>query len=97
MKLTEAPIKIIGVQMGEASLNLMREGVPPLKAKVALISKDGEPCGYMDIAHGWSEKTIEALRALTSAVEEDALARIAEQQPKSETPTTEEQKGPQQF
>lgn len=77
MKLCELPTKIIGVQVGELSLDLIRMGVPALKVRVALCTDDG-PVGFVDLADPsrWSKKTLDAMRAFTEALEEDALQVI---------------------
>lgn len=99
MKLSEAPTKIIGVQVGELSLDLIRMGVPMLKVRVALTTDEG-PIGFMDMGElgQWSGKTLDALRAFTEAVEEDALSRIFKLPAQStETPQTEGRNEPAQF
>ncbi len=78
MKLVEAPTKIVGVHLGEASLNFIHEGIAPIKAKFALLAKDGSPIGYVEMSREWSEKTLDALKQLTAALEEEAAARVFE-------------------
>lgn len=99
MKLSESPSKLIGLHLGEATINTMRPDLPPLKAKFALFSKEGEPVGYMEMTHGWSEKALEALRVFQAVLEEEAVPRIFEQPSSSpeETPKSEERNEPPQF
>ncbi len=84
MKISESASKIIGVQLGEASLNLIRMGEVPIKAKFALISKEGDPIGFIDMNNGWSEKALEALRTFSEVLEEEAMRKLFDGQP-SET------------
>lgn len=94
MKLSETPSKIIGVTLGEVTLNLMTGGYP-LKAKFALVTKEGDLTGFMEIAADWPPNILEALQVFIGALEETALQRITDHTPseaKPETPT-----GPQQF
>lgn len=97
MKLSTSPSKIFGVQLGDASINLLGTGTP-LRGKFALLTKDGETCGFMEIGHGWSEKTLEALRTFSDALEEEALAIIMEPKPAEEaTPNPDKPNEPPQF
>lgn len=77
MKLCEAPTKIIGVQVGEAAIDLIRSGIPALKVRIAIFTDDG-PVGFMDIGDigQWSQRSLDALRVFTEALEEDALRFI---------------------
>ena len=80
MKLSEAPTKIVGVQIGEVALNLIRQRGPDpmLKARFALLTDKG-PTGFLDLDDRfgqWSEKTMIAMKGFTEALEEDALREI---------------------
>lgn len=77
MKLSEAPTKIIGVQVGELALDLIRSGMPSLKVRFALLTEDG-PKAFMDVGElgNWSQKSLDAMRAFTEALEEDGLNLI---------------------
>lgn len=97
MKLTEAPTKIVGIQLGEAKLNFIRVGEAPIVAKFALITKEGDAAGFVDMMTGWSDKALEALRVFSEVLEEEALARIFTMAQASETPQTEEHSEPPQF
>lgn len=97
MKVSEAPSKIIGVTLGEANISLLRVQDVPFKAKFALLMKDGNSCGYMEIGD-WSEKTIEALKGFINLLEEEALARISDGGPSEATSTSPEKRNePPQF
>lgn len=97
MKLSEATPKIVGVQVGEAALNFIRVGEPALKVRFALISKDGNPVGFVDVGE-WSDKVLAAMRTFSEALEEEALSLIFEQSTQDvETPQAEERQGPPQF
>lgn len=87
MKLSEAPTKIIGIQVGELELDLIRVGVPVLKVRFALCTDDG-PVSVMDISDMsvWSQKSLDAMRAFTEALEADAL-RIIFKVPAQDTET----------
>ena len=96
MKLTQNPSKIVGIQFGEAKLNILRPGEPPLWAKFALLNKDGEVCGYADIS-SWSDKLVELLQQFTDALEEEALRLVFEggSEEKKEEPNQERNEPPQ--
>lgn len=97
MKLSLAPSKIVGVQLGDATIVLLGTGTP-LRGKFALLTKDGETCGFMEIGHGWSDKTIEALKAFSDALEEEALSMIMEAKSAEEpAPNPEAPNEPPQF
>jgi hypothetical protein len=76
VKLSQVPSKIIGVQLGDVTLNFIRPDQPPIQAKFALLNEEEVICGYSEGSAGWSERTLEALRALQDALEDDAMARI---------------------
>lgn len=77
MKLCEAPTKIVGVQVGEVSIDLIRVGIPALKVRFAMLTDEG-PVGFTDVGDigQWSQKSLDAMRAFTEALEEDALRII---------------------
>jgi hypothetical protein len=87
------------VQVGEATLNLLRDGIPTVKVRFALLTEEGA-AGFMDISDitQWSSKTIDAMRAFTEALEEDAL-RVIFRLPAqgAETSQTDDATGPAQF
>lgn len=95
MKLSDSACKIIGAQLGEVTLNYIRVDLPPVKAKFALINKEGETCGFMEIGHDWSEKVVEAARVFSEVLEEDALRRIFEQKEQVAEPSTQPNEPPQ--
>lgn len=88
MKMSESPSKIAGVQLGEAALNFIRIGVPPIAAKFALITKEGETAGFIEMGEGWSDKALEAMRTFSMVLEEEAMQRLFDTQP-AETPAKE--------
>ncbi len=97
MKVSEAPSKIIGVTLGEANISLLRVQDVPFKAKFALLTKDGNSCGYIEIGE-WSDKTIDALKTFIAVIEEEALTKISDGG-SSEAPSTSPEKlnEPKQF
>jgi hypothetical protein len=98
VKLTASPSKIVGVQLGEAMLNLIRPGEPPIRAKFALLTKDETVAGFVDVSSNWSDKALNALQAFTEAMEEEAMRLIFEAAQPSETPAQpEERNEPPQF
>ena len=97
MKLSTAKPKIAGIQLGEASLNLIRPDQPPLRAKYALLAEEGDVCGFFEKANGWSEKTLAALQTLAECMEEDALGHIFFIEPGTEQATAEKAEEPPQF
>lgn len=96
MKFTTAPSKILGIHLGEASLNLMMSNIPPIKAKFALVTKDGDTSGYIEVKN-WSEKTIEALRVFVAQLEDDALELVFEVVKDPEVKDPEKSNEPTQF
>ncbi len=97
MKLSETPSKIIGVQLGEASLNFIRIGEVPIKAKFALMNKEGEVVGFVEVNNGWSEKAQEAMRAFSEVLEGEVMVRLFEGQPSETAEKSEGSNEPQQF
>lgn len=80
MKVTTTETKILGVQVGEVSIDFLRVEMDGtfLKARFALLTDKG-PTGFMDLNERggqWSEKTIAALKAFSASLEEDALKVI---------------------
>lgn len=79
MKMSTAKPKIVGVQLGEAAINYVRPGEPPITAKFLLLAEGGGAvCGHMTKGGNWSEKSLAALQALVDSLEEDALSHIFE-------------------
>ena len=76
--MSDGRCRILGIQLGEAALNLILPGEVPIKAKFALLDEDGSPCGSFVKHNGWSESTLEALRALANAIEADAIGHVFE-------------------
>lgn len=76
MKLTDAPSRIVGVQLGEATLNFLQTGATPIRAKFALLGKEGDATGFVDITGPWSDKTLDALRTFMEVLEEEAVQRL---------------------
>ncbi len=99
MRMSDGRCKIIALQLGEAHLNLIRPNEVPIQAKVALLTEEGQPCGFFQKNNDWSEKTIEALRALAEAIEEDCIAHIFEGEAAVPSPdaVAEKEDGPRQF
>lgn len=77
MKLSRSKSRIIGVQTGEVTINLMG-GAALVRAKFALLSEGGT-VGHFDKSGAWSEKTEELLRQLTESMELDALPILFEE------------------
>lgn len=63
--------RIVGLRLGEATIDLIGGFPGMLHATFALIKDDGTNCGKITKALGWSEKTSEALRVFAEALEED--------------------------
>ncbi len=97
--MSEGRCKVVGLQLGEAALNFIRTDEVPIRAKVALLSEEGSPCGFFTKNNGWSERTLEALRALADAIEEDCIPHIFDGGSAPANPSTEEKEdgSPQQF
>jgi hypothetical protein len=76
MKLSTARPRIIGLHLGEASINFIRPDVVPIKAKLAIIGEEELACGYIEKSNGWSEKTLRALQELGSCIESDTLHHL---------------------
>jgi hypothetical protein len=95
MRLSTAKPKVVGLQLGEASINLIRPDAVPIKAKLAIIGEEESACGYIEKHNGWSEKTLAALQELASCIEADALPHLFFE----EDPATKEesQADPPQF
>jgi hypothetical protein len=80
MRQSKSKSLIVGVQLGEAAINLIRPG-QPLTAQFALAREDGEFAGLVERRMDWSEKVHGALKALADAMEEDMLNHLFEVQP----------------
>lgn len=74
MKLSEAPTKIIGVALGEASINLIRPGELPFKARFAILTDSGT-AGYVDIGE-WTPEAAKALETFIAVLETEALNHL---------------------
>lgn len=98
MKLTEAKSVITGVHLGELKVNLIRDGLPPMRAKFALLNKDGGVVGLSKVTGGWSERAITALREFAAVLEEEAIGHMFEGVAQAaETPKAEATDEPPQF
>lgn len=99
MKLCEAPTKIVGVQLGEVAIDLIRVGVPALRVKVAILVAEG-PIGFIEFSDvgQWSQKSLDAMKAFTDALEEEALKVVFKLPTQdTETPLTDRANEPVQF
>lgn len=98
MKLTKSPCKITGIALGEASINLIRAGVPAFAAKFAYVTEDEGLMGYIDLKDGWSDNVTNALMEFVKVVEEDMLWRVfkikEDEVPKADQPDSND---PPQF
>jgi len=96
MKIANVPSKIVGITLGELKINVMGMG-PPVTAKFALVSKEGEVVGFIE-TFSWSEKFEEKIRAFIADIEEEGL-RLAFEEPAqaSETPPSDAADAPRQF
>lgn len=102
MKLSEAPTKIFGIQVGDLTIDLIRTGIPTIRVKFALLTEEHGPTAFMDVSDTvsiWSPKTLEAMRAFTESLEEDALKFVfkVDGTQVTETPKDETSDGPAQF
>jgi hypothetical protein len=97
MKITDAPCKIKAVHLGEASINMIRMDQVPLKAKYALLSEDGNVCGYVEKSTGWSDRVLEKMKELGDIMEEEALGLIFSIQVDEENQAPKEESEPSQF
>ncbi len=66
-------------------------------AKFALVTKDGDTSGYIEVKRDWSEKTLESFRAFVTQLEEDALGIIFEVGKDTEIKEPEKPNEPAQF
>lgn len=99
MKLANTASKIAGVTLGEVTVSIMQQfgvGVG-VKAKFALVTKDGDVGGFMDVVGGWSEKLEGALAKFVEALEEEGLRLIFEPGQATETQDTTAPNEPPQF
>ena len=91
--------RIIGIRVGEASIDLIHHADAVIKAEFALIREDGAACGKVTKVQGWSDQTGEALRMLLEAMEADMFSDVFQGPagpPESET-EGEKQNEPKQF
>lgn len=71
--------------------------MPPLKAKFALLSKEGDAIGFIDRGGPWKEATLAALQSLAEALEAEAISVLFEEAEAGETPQTDAAAEPPQF
>lgn len=76
MKNTTGKPRIVGVSLGEASLNFIKPGIPPITAVFGLVRDDDELAGRVEKRLEWSEKTMQALGVLQDCMEIDMLAAL---------------------
>lgn len=81
MRLSKSESRIVGVQLGEAHINVIKPGIPPLTADFALVREDEALCGMVQRRLEWSERVHLALRELIDAMEEDELSHVFKDQP----------------
>jgi hypothetical protein len=78
MKLSRKPCKIVGLRLGELTLNLL--AAPIISGKFVLVREPSE--GNTNVNAGsysknnWSEQTIEALQKFIDSAEQDALVDL---------------------
>lgn len=99
MKMGTSRCKIVGVQLGEAAINYIRQNVPPIDAVFALISENG-PVGSVSRNMGWSPATMEAMQKFAEAMEADVMATVFDDEPgagEGEAVDAEKSSEPQQF
>ncbi len=79
MKLSKNPSRIVGLIMGDVTVNI----VPELKmqARFALLDAEGSVVGQTSRGRDWSPKVQEALVALIDAMESDELANMFGEEP----------------
>jgi hypothetical protein len=92
MKLSRRACKIIGVRVGEATLNLLNPSAATLYAKFFLLRDPDSASGvnvgaYSKVA--WSDRTLEALQKLIDCMEDDALIDIFDDEGESTATSTE--------
>ena len=76
MLTTTGKPRIVGVTLGKAVINLIRPEIPPLTAEFGLVRDDEELAGLVEKRMEWSEKTINAIKVLQEAMEEDMLKAL---------------------
>lgn len=89
MRISKSKSRIIGVQLGEATINRINPGVPALVATFALVREDGELAGRIDRRMEWPEKVVAALSNLQDALEEAAIDHLFEPQPPADAAAAE--------
>lgn len=82
---TKAKSRLIGVELGEAHINFIRQGIPPITAQFALIREDEARAGMVERRAEWSDKVMRALGDLQAAMEEDMLDHLFEAPPPEES------------
>jgi len=85
MKTTTGKSRIIGVTLGEAVINLIKPGIPPITAQFALVRDDEEFAGLVERRLDWSDETMKALAALQACMEKDMLEHLFEAVPETES------------
>lgn len=73
--------RLVGLRLGEASINTIQPGVPPLSATFALVRDDGELAGRVDKRLEWSERTQKLLGELQASMEMDMAEALFELTP----------------
>lgn len=92
MRISKGKSRIVAIQLGEAELNFLLPGKPPLRGKFAFVNEEGAPCGSTETLMGWSDKTVELLRQLAASMEKDvemAYFHKSETEEVSDTPEEE--------
>lgn len=81
MRVSKSKTRVVGIQLGEATINRVKPGVPAISAVFALVREDNELCGHFERRAFWSDKVAQALSALQDALEEEAMEDLFEPQP----------------
>jgi hypothetical protein len=63
--------RIVGVQVGEVSMNLINPNSPPLTAVFALVRDDNEMAGRVEKRAEWSDKTHKLMKEFIDSLELD--------------------------
>lgn len=91
--------RIIGVRVGEFSVDLIHSPDAVIKAEFALIRDDGAHCGKVSKYGDWSEETAAALKGFVESLEADIFSEVFQgpAPPPEADETEEKQKEPPQF
>lgn len=73
--------RIVGVRLGEVTINLIQQGVSPLVAVFALVRDDGELAGRVEKRFEWSERTKKLLSEFQVSLELDMAESLFELTP----------------